>query len=612
MNDNDQSFDLGHLQQAMMMQESGGNPRAVSSKGAIGLMQIMPATGRQYGATPAELRDPVKNLQTGGRIIRDLYQRYDGDIRKVLWGYNAGPRAVERGHMPRETHNYINSILNRLGDAFVGTAYADELPAAMKDAKPIDAPELAPAPETPAPVKPEGESPLPAALEGAKPIADPLAAAAPTAQKPRGFEQIYERQWRPLVEDTVRKLTGAGIGALQSGPGGMEAGFKQPSPTAGTIAHAVTPNTLTEAGIDVGLLTSGLGELGLLTRLALPTIGGVLGAGAQTGSAAPADLAGGAATGLASGVGGELGGALVGAAARAGGAQKVIEGSTEEAAQALSKGLGQRVGMQAAPTTEVPRTSSFAAELENTFGKGRLTDVAGKRAEQISAEASQKLSQAPGLPSAPGNPLSLGRLIDVGTFGPPMSLSEVEETITALNEGAYTATGTARSVQGRTNMVRKAHQLRETTAAQLNQIEPGLGDRWRQSRRDLGASMALQQLFSESQVFSTNRKGIVSLDRNRVASLIRSRKYWNRLNSQLGPEETEHLLDIMRGGEKTPVSDIAATEFHLGLGFSGHPHGSIPRSAVPAGAPALMRPAGRNPARIPIGAAVNALINKSQ
>jgi hypothetical protein len=101
--------------------ESGFRADAVSPKGAIGLMQLMPATARQYGADPT---DPRQNVEAGTKYLRDLllkYRRDDHQVIRALAAYNAGPGAVERFHgVPpyRETLNYIARVLRRYEKPF--------------------------------------------------------------------------------------------------------------------------------------------------------------------------------------------------------------------------------------------------------------------------------------------------------------------------------------------------------------------------------------------------------------------------------------------------------------------------------------------------------------
>jgi soluble lytic murein transglycosylase-like protein len=94
--------------------ESNFQAGAVSPKGAIGLMQLMPATAQMLGADP---RDAVQNVDAGVRYLRDLLLQYGGRVYHALAAYNAGPAAVEKykGIPPyRETIDYINRITGGL------------------------------------------------------------------------------------------------------------------------------------------------------------------------------------------------------------------------------------------------------------------------------------------------------------------------------------------------------------------------------------------------------------------------------------------------------------------------------------------------------------------
>jgi soluble lytic murein transglycosylase-like protein len=98
----------------VMRAESGFNPGAVSPKGAIGLMQLMPDTARDLGVDP---KNPGENADAGTRYLRDLLARYEDQPNQVelaLAAYNAGPAAVDKYHgVPpyRETHEYILRVL---------------------------------------------------------------------------------------------------------------------------------------------------------------------------------------------------------------------------------------------------------------------------------------------------------------------------------------------------------------------------------------------------------------------------------------------------------------------------------------------------------------------
>ncbi len=98
---------------AVVAVESGYQPNAVSPKGAIGLMQLMPSTAHQMGADPTV---PEQNVDAGTRYLRDLLVKYDNHAYHALAAYNAGPGAVEKYHgVPpyRETQNYILNVLRK-------------------------------------------------------------------------------------------------------------------------------------------------------------------------------------------------------------------------------------------------------------------------------------------------------------------------------------------------------------------------------------------------------------------------------------------------------------------------------------------------------------------
>lgn len=91
--------------------ESAYDSRAVSHKGALGLMQLMPATAHAYGVRDAF--DPAQNIEGGVRYLRDLIKLYDKNTKLVLAAYNAGQEAVKKyGGIPpyRETVNYIKRV----------------------------------------------------------------------------------------------------------------------------------------------------------------------------------------------------------------------------------------------------------------------------------------------------------------------------------------------------------------------------------------------------------------------------------------------------------------------------------------------------------------------
>jgi Rod binding domain-containing protein len=101
------------LLRAVIAVESGGEPETVSSKGARGLMQLMDETARELGVVDAF--DPEQNIFAGARYLREQMDRWDGDLRRALAAYNAGPQAVERydGVPPfPETRSYVRRVVD--------------------------------------------------------------------------------------------------------------------------------------------------------------------------------------------------------------------------------------------------------------------------------------------------------------------------------------------------------------------------------------------------------------------------------------------------------------------------------------------------------------------
>jgi soluble lytic murein transglycosylase-like protein len=103
------------LLRAVISTESANVPCAVSDKGAMGLMQLMPATAKAMGV--ADPMNPSDNLRGGVRYLSELLARYRGDVTLALSAYNAGPGAVDRfGGIPPipETQNYVTEILKKV------------------------------------------------------------------------------------------------------------------------------------------------------------------------------------------------------------------------------------------------------------------------------------------------------------------------------------------------------------------------------------------------------------------------------------------------------------------------------------------------------------------
>jgi hypothetical protein len=128
------------LLHAVMKQESGFKPCAVSLRGAQGLMQLMPATAQQLHV--ADPFDPVQNVQGGAAYLKQLLTRYKGDLRLALVAYNAGTQRADQpdpSNYPAETQGYLASIFATLG--------MQQIPAAT------DPQDFVPLPDLPAPAE---------------------------------------------------------------------------------------------------------------------------------------------------------------------------------------------------------------------------------------------------------------------------------------------------------------------------------------------------------------------------------------------------------------------------------------------------------------------------
>ena len=132
------------LLQALITTESGFNPYAVSAKGAVGLMQLIPPTAERYGVTAGKgvsiakkLTDPRTNIKTGAKYLADLIKMFPGRLELALAAYNAGEGAVQRAgnKIPNypETQNYVKRVMQ----LYQGLGSLSLVSGAQKTEKPL-------------------------------------------------------------------------------------------------------------------------------------------------------------------------------------------------------------------------------------------------------------------------------------------------------------------------------------------------------------------------------------------------------------------------------------------------------------------------------------------
>lgn len=125
------------LVKAVISTESGWNSRAISDKGAMGLMQLIPSTAQRFGV--GNPFDPAQNIEGGTSYLKTLLDRYNGDLSKSLAAYNAGERAVDQsGGIPAypETQRYVQKVTKayfRPGSSHTSTQWIPPKPPVRRE-----------------------------------------------------------------------------------------------------------------------------------------------------------------------------------------------------------------------------------------------------------------------------------------------------------------------------------------------------------------------------------------------------------------------------------------------------------------------------------------------
>ena len=237
--------------------ESGGDPTAVSPKGARGLFQIMPATAKDYGVDQSKLDDPGISRYVAARRMSELTDRYKGDRRLALAAYNWGPAHIDRvggdeSKWPKETRDYVKK--NMGGEAVSAAAPSGDYWAQAKVADPL-APERGLSPAASAKRMEEVEGPVTSSYD---PLVENVTIGAVTGGLgvPAGFGFIPKTVGGKLLTMAEGSAEQYLYGWVSEKA--QQAGTELVGPKTGTVAGIVAPLAL--GGIQ-GRVGSGLGRL---------------------------------------------------------------------------------------------------------------------------------------------------------------------------------------------------------------------------------------------------------------------------------------------------------------------------------------------------------------
>lgn len=260
--------------------ESNLNPAARSPKGAVGPMQLMPATAAGLGVDPT---DTAQNIQGGVDYLKQQLARFQ-DPELAVAAYNAGPGAVQKaGGVPNypETQAYVGKVM---GGAQLSKMSDADLMAALGVKAPAVQPQAPPAPRASPPTGPAGDNPLKqyatGVVEGAKPLADTLARflGIPSYLTSSGFaNSILSATGRPKMPVAAAPQTTAQSMARTAGQ--MTVGAVAPGSLAQRVAAVAAPTLGSEAG---GQLAKGTPMEGA-ARVAGAALGGAIGGAAAGG-----------------------------------------------------------------------------------------------------------------------------------------------------------------------------------------------------------------------------------------------------------------------------------------------------------------------------------------